>query len=87
VDLEEELKDLSVADHGRVEDDFDGFGVVAVMAVSRIRHIAAGVSNSRPQHTGIAPQQVLHAPEAAAGKNGSFGLRGHDVSFLSGTWG
>ena len=51
-----------------------------MVAVGGIRHIAAGVADARAQHAGVASQQVLHAPEAAAGEDGGFGWVGHGVS-------
>ncbi|MOA60589.1 hypothetical protein D3C78_1855040 [compost metagenome] len=58
-----------------------------MVAVSRIGHIAARVANPRGDHARVAPQQILHAPEAAAGEDGGFGLSGHGVSFLFGMLG
>ena len=41
VDLEEELEQLAIAEARRVEDDLDRLGVRAVVAVGRVRHVAA----------------------------------------------
>ncbi len=78
--LEKELQDLPVRDHCGVKHDFNRFRMIAMVAISGIRHIAAGVADSRAQHAGVAAQQVLHAPEAAAGEDDGFGLVGHGLS-------
>jgi tRNA(Arg) A34 adenosine deaminase TadA len=77
VDLEEELQKLSVGDSGGIEDDLDRFGMGAVIALGRVGHIAARVANPRRHDAIITAHKVLHAPEAAAGKNGTF--LGHGI--------
>ena len=69
VDLEEELQQRAVVGGGGVVDDFDGLGVRAVIAVGRVGDVAAGVADPGGDHTGLLADQVLHAPEAAAGEN------------------
>jgi hypothetical protein len=39
--LEEEPQQLAVGDDVGVEDDLDGFGVVAVVPVGRVRRVSA----------------------------------------------
>ncbi|MNL71365.1 hypothetical protein D3C87_1965050 [compost metagenome] len=77
MDLEEKLEDLAIADLGWIELDFDRFGVGAMVAIGGVVHIAAGVAHPRGQYAGLAPDQILHAPETTAGQNGLFGSRRH----------
>jgi hypothetical protein len=53
VDLEEKLEKLAVADLAGIEDDLNGFGVGSMIAVGRIRNVAAGVADARE----ITPQK------------------------------
>src|SRR3546814_9365174 len=46
VDLEEELQDPPVADLLGIEDDLDALGMGAVVAVGRVRHVAAGIADA-----------------------------------------
>src|SRR3954447_4372856 len=72
MDLEKELQQLAIADGFRIEDDLDAFGVIAVVAIGRVRHLTAGVADPGRDYAGIPAQQILHAPEAAAGKDCAF---------------
>src|SRR6202048_540629 len=45
VDLEEELQQLSIADDLGIKDYLDGFRMIAVVAIGRVRHFAAGVAD------------------------------------------
>jgi hypothetical protein len=47
--------------------------LLSMVAIGGIRHIAAGVADAGVQHAGVAAQQVLHPPEAAAGEDRGFG--------------
>jgi hypothetical protein len=78
VNLEEELEDLAKADARGIEDDLDGFGVCTVMAVGGAGHVAACVAHPRRQNAVLSAKEVLHTPEATAGKNSAF--RCHDTS-------
>jgi hypothetical protein len=49
-----------------VVDDLDGLRVGAVVAVGGVRDVAAAVADTRGHDTGLVPEQLLHAPEAAA---------------------
>src|SRR4029453_4657426 len=69
VDLEEELEQLPVGDPLRVEDDLDRFGVRPVIAVGRVRNIAAAVANASGKNPGPLPEKILHPPEASTGEN------------------
>src|SRR3546814_9071347 len=69
VDLEEELPQLAVADARRVEHDLHRLGVRAVVAIGRVGHVAAAVAHACGHHAVHLAQQLLHAPEAAAGKD------------------
>src|SRR3990167_2238979 len=73
VDLEEKFEDPAVADLIGIEIDLDRLGVRAVVAIGRVRHIAAAVTDTGADDAGEFADQVLHAPEAAAGKDGTFG--------------
>src|SRR5215472_12695316 len=55
-----------------VEDNFDRFGMCAVVAIRRVRHVAAGVANARRNHTIMAANEILHSPEAAACEHCAF---------------
>ena len=72
VNLEEELEDLSIADAGRIKDDLDCFGVSVMIAIGRVGAGAARVADPGRQNAVVAADEVLHAPEAASGKNGAF---------------
>lgn len=80
MDLEKELQQLAIADGLRIEGDLNGFGVIAVVAIGRVWHLAAGVAHPGRDHAGIAAQQILHTPEAAAGKDGPFRQNCHVCS-------
>src|SRR5690606_35072765 len=71
VDLEEELQDAPVTDLLRIEDDLDALGVGAVVAVGGVGHVAAGVADAGLDDAGQLADQLLHAPEATPGQNGS----------------
>src|SRR6478735_9983863 len=45
VDLEEEFQDLAETDDPGIEDDLDRFGVIAVVAIGGVRHLAAGITD------------------------------------------
>jgi DNA-binding transcriptional LysR family regulator len=77
VNLEEELQQVPVRNLLRVEDDLNRLGVTAVVAVGRVRHVTAGVTDPRLEHARELPDEVLHAPEAAAGEDGL--LSRHDA--------
>jgi hypothetical protein len=81
VQLEEELEQLAEADALGVEDDFDGLGVRPVVAVRGIGHIAARVAHAGGKHAVVAPEKLLHAPEATAGEHRPFLT--HEISL---TW-
>src|SRR5579859_1714139 len=82
VDLKEELEQVAVAHHLRIEDDLDRFGMGSVIAIGGVRHVAAAVSHAGADHPGHLPDQVLHAPEAAAGQHGSFGRDCHMITSI-----
>ena len=46
VDLEEELQQRAVADLRGIEDDLDRLGMGAVVAIGRVRHVAAGIADA-----------------------------------------
>src|SRR5690606_5908855 len=75
VDLEEELEQVAITGLRRVEHDLHRLGVAAVVAVGRIGHVAAAVAHAGGGHTRHLAQQLLHAPEAAAGEDRA--LRAH----------
>jgi hypothetical protein len=72
MNLKEELQQLAIIDHTRVENDLDRFGVRPMLAVSRIRNVAAGVPDPRRDYAGIFAYQILHAPEAPTGEHRAF---------------
>src|SRR5207244_3249225 len=85
VDLEEELQQRAIVGHCGVVDDFNGLSVRAVIAVGRMRNVAAAVTDPGRDHSRLPADQVLHAPEAAARENRLLGschcsssLTGHD---------
>src|SRR6185437_9890086 len=83
VDLEKEFQQRAVADARRIEGDLDRFGVGAVVAVRGIGNVAAGIADARRNHAGLLADQVLHAPEAAAGKDGALGSHDWVSKWLS----
>src|SRR5277367_6029391 len=44
MDLEKEFQQLSIADGLRIEGDLNGFRVIAVVAIGRVWHLAAGIT-------------------------------------------
>ena len=82
VDLEEELEQLPIAEFGRIEHDLDRFGVGAVIAVRGVRHVAARIADARRDDAVIRADQVLHSPEAAAGKHRAFGCSLHILHLI-----
>src|SRR5687768_1459294 len=83
VDLEEELQKIAIADVVRVVVDLDGLGMSSVVAIGRVRHIAAGISDACVDDAGQLADQVLHAPEATTGEDGPFKLACHTNSSVS----
>src|SRR5579883_44985 len=83
MDLEEELEQRAIARDPRIENDLDRLGVGAMVAIGGVRHIAARIADARGDHSRLLPDQILHAPEAAAGENRSFCLRHHFTSPFS----
>ena len=57
-----------------VNRDFDRLGVGAMVAIGRVRYIAAAVADASGKHTGLLADQLLHAPEASACQDRGFGL-------------
>src|SRR5215475_457703 len=82
VDLEEELEQVPVGDLLRIEDDLDGLGVGAMVAVGGVRHVAAGVTDPGREHAGTLADEVLHSPEAPAGQDGLLSLAAHRHALL-----
>src|SRR5215470_11400818 len=77
VDLEEELEQVPIGDLLRVEDDLDGLGVGAMVAVGGVRHVAARVTDPRRDHARTLADEVLYPPEAAASQDGLLSLAAH----------
>jgi hypothetical protein len=69
VDLEEELQQLSVGASLGIEDDLDRLRVPGMIAVGRVRNIAAGVADPRRNDAGSLPEEILHSPETSSGKD------------------
>jgi hypothetical protein len=76
VNLEEEFQQLAC--FGRIEDDLDRLGMVSVIAIGGVRHLAAGISHPCGQNAWLSGDQILHASEAATGQNGT--LLAHPLS-------
>src|SRR6185312_8354279 len=81
VNLEEKFQQLPVADFRGIENDLDGFGMRAVIAIGGVGHIASGIADPGRDDARIATDQILHSPEAATGKNRTFWNH-----FTSSTW-
>jgi len=45
MDLEKEFQQLSIADGLRIEGNLNGFRMIAVVAIRRVRHLASGVAH------------------------------------------
>jgi peptide-methionine (R)-S-oxide reductase len=58
VDLKEILQQLPETQFLRIKDDLDGFGVTAMVAVSRVPHIAAAVAHTRRNDARVAADQI-----------------------------
>src|SRR5262249_53905347 len=69
-----------------IEDDLDRLRVRAVVAVRRVRDVAAAVADPRRDHAWLLAEEVLHPPEAPAGKDGRLGRTAHAVNVASGVW-
>src|SRR5262245_58067017 len=82
VDLEEVFQDPSVTDLLGIEGDLDAFGMGAVVAIGRIRNVAAGIAHTALHDAGHLAGQILHAPEAAASEDCAFSRRHISVSLL-----
>src|SRR3546814_5016943 len=78
VDLEEELEQLAVRRSLRIEDDLNRLGMRAVIAIGRVRHVAAGIADTGRNDARHLTDQVLHAPEAAACQYCAFGGRSEE---------
>src|SRR5215831_20246896 len=72
VDPPEHLKQLRVADLGRVEPHLDRLGVPGAVpadpSVARVRDVAAGVADSGLQYSVDLAEGRLHTPEASRGE-------------------
>src|SRR5262245_21797506 len=77
MDPPEHLKQLCVADLGRVEPHLDRLGVAgavpADLSVAGVRDVAAGVADSGPQHPMDLAEGRLHTPEASCGERCALG--------------
>src|SRR5574337_1295577 len=62
VDLEEKLQQLPITHKTGIEGDLDGFGVLAMLAIGGVGRVATAIADARGQHSGLAADQVLHAP-------------------------
>src|SRR6516162_1244276 len=65
VDLEEILQDASVARLCCIEDDFDPLRMSTMVAVGRVRSVAASIADASRDNAGKLADQVLHPPEAS----------------------
>src|SRR3546814_18987025 len=65
VDLEEVLQDAPVARLRCIEDDFDPLRMSAMIAVGRVRGVAASIADASRDNAGKLADQVLHPPEAS----------------------
>ena len=72
MDLEEKFQQFTIADPVRIENDLDALGMGAVVAVSRVLHVAAGIADAGVFDAGHLADQILHAPETSAGQNCTF---------------
>src|SRR5690606_39023824 len=75
VNLEEKLEQLAIGQLVGIEHDFDCFRVRAVVAVRRVRHVAAGIADPCPYYARQLADQILHAPKAPACEDRRFGSR------------
>ncbi len=71
--------------HGRsspkVENDLKSLGVAAVVTVSRIGDVAAGVADPGADDAREPADQLFHAPEATTGEDRGFCRSRHLMSF------
>jgi hypothetical protein len=76
VNLKEELKERAIAEDAGIEGHFHRFGVAIVVGIGRIIDFTAYVADARRDDALGSAQQILHAPEAAAGENCSLACDG-----------
>jgi len=81
VNPEEKPQQFPEAGHRGIEEDFNGFGMGAVIAIRRVRHVTARVADAGRNHTMMATDQILHSPDTVAGEHCAF-----TVHRLSSTW-
>src|SRR5262245_30838423 len=86
VDLEEELEQVAVRDLLGIELDLYGFGVVAMVAVRRVRDVAARVTDPRRDHARPLSDEILHPPKATPGEDGGFRRFRHHRAPLAPTY-
>src|SRR5580765_3872651 len=72
VNLKEDFQQFTIADFRRIKENLDPLGMLAVIAIGGVWDLAPGIADTGRDNAGIAPQQVLHSPEAAAGQNRTF---------------
>ena len=75
VDLKEELQQRPVIGCAWVVNDLERLSMAWMVAVGGSCVLAAGVAHPGRDHPGLAPNQVLHAPEASAGQDRGLGFR------------
>src|SRR5689334_6491064 len=54
--------------------------MVAVVSVRGVRHLAAGVADTRRDDAGLTAEQILHPPEAAPGEDRLFSHGVHEAN-------
>ena len=72
MNLEKILKQFPVTQVLRIKDHLNGLGMTSMIAISRVRHLAAAVTDPRRYDARVAPDQALHTPEAPAGQDRPF---------------
>jgi len=77
VDLEEEFQKAAEADRPGIVGDLDRIGMGPVVAIGGMGNIPARVADPGRDHPGQLADQILHAPEAAPGQDGSLSYARH----------
>ena len=78
MDLEEELQQTPKADLFGIEDDFDGLGMGAMIAIGGVRHVAARIADAGRDDAGLAAQQILRARLTYGGTTLKFSTEDED---------
>ena len=75
--LEKEFQEISEAGFIGIEYDLDRFGVRAMVPIGGVFDVATRIAHSGGHYARQPPDELLHAPKAAASQNRAFGSPSH----------